>query len=559
MAHPIRNSLLLASVALILGAATLTACGGGGGGPTAAPGPIDPPGPSEPPDPAQPPTHSAGQFAINGIDQIPQDMLKLSKKQMQSRWVLAETNSDHGPGVGRVACQSYVVDSPQCERSDWAGKTRNADGTVVTRAGNSPFTELLDLKHGHALWNEEQATRMGVKIVTAAVAGSIPVKNGNPPYLLVVSAGNFSSDFSWLQDRGAPYNDSPEPDYLRMLQRVKSAVAADKLLFVAGYDKDASGNYVRHRWSSGCKDSELVNGCLWTQYDFPGIGDGTSLSSPQVSAAIASVLAVFDKTTPQNLAKFAKSCAKKTGNGIPMLLAQSGGVGVADFSCMGNTIAALRSLPTGGRANVTVNGQIVNLGSRDLVLSFAQSQGARYFANSDDGEEPQRISFRIVPNGEDAFMAFTMLREGALFASLGAGKYDSFFGYKRGHGEVLGIEYAAGHENLFLHLTDIKSSGGDLISHAEGRSLGLAAEQEFHPAEQLSVTLSASLEKFLGGGATIPFGEVDLNEGEWNRRLGVSAEYAADQQTTLGLDTRVMLPGNGETTSWVGFRFGRRF
>lgn len=186
----------------ILVAVTLAACGGGGSIPVYPPDPVEPP--VDPVDPVEPdpPPSAAGRFAINGIDQIPQDMLKLSKAQMQSRWVLAEVDPSHGLGVGRLACQSYAVDSPQCDRSNWAGKTRNSDGTVVTRAGNSPFTELLNLKDGHAFWAEEEATRMGAKIVTSTVAGSIPVKNGNPPYLLVQSAGNSSSDFSWLQDRG---------------------------------------------------------------------------------------------------------------------------------------------------------------------------------------------------------------------------------------------------------------------------------------------------------------------------------------------------------------------
>ena len=286
---------------------------------------------------------------------------------------------------------------------------------------------------------------------------------------------------------------------------------------------------------------------------------GTSYSAPQLSAALASVLAVFPDTTPENLAKFAKASARKTGNGIATLLAQSGGVGVADFESMGKTIAALGSLPTDGRTDVTINGQAVNLGSRDFVLSFAQSQSARYFADNGDEEDPERITFRVVPNEGNTAMAFTTLREGAFFASLGVGTYDSFFGYAKGHGEIFGSEYAVGHENLFLHLTDVRSSGGHLVSRTEGKSFGLAADRKFRPADDLKVRFTVNVEKFLGGEAEIPFGKVELNEGEWNRRIGASIEYAMDERTTLGLDSRLFLPTNGETAGQAGFRFSRTF
>ena len=297
----------------ILAAVTLAACGGGGGGI----GPIDPPGPT---DPADPPS-AAGQFAISGIDLIPPDMLKLTKEQMQGMWVLAEIDPAHGNFVALVACQSYAVDSPQCGPGDYTKRTLNADGTVSVQVGDVPFTELLTLRwEGKyhppgSIWRRREATRMGAKIVTST-DGSANVFNAhfrdsNPPYLVVQSAGNYSLDFSWLH--------TSEGVVPRHKLAVRNAVAANKLLFVAGYERDADGNYVRHWESSGCKDSELVGGCLWTQYEFPGVFRGTSLSAPQVSGALASVLAVFPDTTPEDLAKFAKASAKRSGEGIEVL------------------------------------------------------------------------------------------------------------------------------------------------------------------------------------------------------------------------------------------------
>ena len=156
-------------------------------------------------------------------------------------------------------------------------------------------------------------------------------------------------------------------------------------------------------------------------------------------------------------------------------------------------------------------------------------------------------------------MAFTTLREGAFFTSFGIGRHESFFGFKRGHGEVLAREYVIGHENLFFHMADVESSGGDLVSYAKGRSVGLAAEQDFHPAEHLEVRLSANFEKFLGGEAKIPFGKMEMDEGEWNRRLAVSAEYTVHEGTTLGFDTGIFFPGGESPEAQTTIRFRRTF
>ena len=528
---------------LILGG--LTACGGGGsgGGPTSAPGPIDEPRPG---DPIPPPASAAGRFAISGIEKIPQSMLELSNAQMQSRWALVETNPVHGDYVAEVACQSYVTDTSPCEPGDRTRRTRNPDGTVTFQAGATPFMELYDLKWAQgyrpsdSTWFRPTLAGMGASIVTSTDGSGNAIlallNDGNPPYLVVQSAGNNSSNYSFLRIANKV---TPE-----QRSAAANAVRAHKMLFIAGYSRTASGEYIRHWESSGCKDSELEGGCLWTRYEFPGVTRGTSLSSPNVSAALASVLAVFPDTTPQNLARFGKACVKKTGQGIEALLAQSGGLGVADFNCMGDTIAALRSLPTGGTTNISINGNAVSLSNKALIPSFAQSQSARYLASQGE-EEQKRLSFRVVPNGEREVMALGVLREGGFFASFGAGQYDSFFGYSRGHGTVSGFEYAFGHENVFLHLSDVTSRGGDLVSWARAKSVGLSAEKDFHPATDVTLRFSAEFDRFLGGEAKIPFGRVKMDEGEWNRRFGVSAEYAADERTTLGLETRLFIPGNG--------------
>ena len=135
MKHQPWTSLLLA-VLIAIGAASLTACGGGGGPVIQPPGPVDPADPVGPPGSA----YSAGPYAINGIDQIPQDMVKLTREEMQRLYVIADPDQSHARQVGTTACRSYVQ-SGDCNSQ--AGKIRYWDGTVKTEVGTSPFTNIV--------------------------------------------------------------------------------------------------------------------------------------------------------------------------------------------------------------------------------------------------------------------------------------------------------------------------------------------------------------------------------------------------------------------------------
>ena len=310
-----------------------------------------------------------GRRAIAGIDRIPLDRVKATNRELQSEWALAEVDGpSHARSVGVIACQAYVTDSRKCTRDDRTGKHRESDGTVTSRTGAPPFTELLDERFGSGelpdnSWFKQEATSLRAKIVTYTAGGGAAAditEAGTLPYLIVQSNGNHQTNESWY-DFQPPENK----------EIIDAAIAADKLLLVAGWGRDANGNYVRHRESGSCNaaNSELDNGCLWARYSFGGLGSGTSYSAPQVSAALASVLAVFPDTTPRNLARLAKACARRTGDGIETLLEVSGGLGVADFTCMAPVVHALANLPAGGRADVTINGRVVSVGQRDLVLA----------------------------------------------------------------------------------------------------------------------------------------------------------------------------------------------
>ena len=126
--------------------------------------------------------------------------------------------------------------------------------------------------------------------------------------------------------------------------------------------------------SSSCKDVD--DGCLWTGFKFGNVA-GTSVSAPNIAASLASVLSIFPDTEHQDLAKLARACAKKTGEGIDGpygLLALSGGFGVADFSCMDDITAASADLSADETVTLTIDGREVVVGRRSIKVTEPESE-----------------------------------------------------------------------------------------------------------------------------------------------------------------------------------------
>ena len=333
----------------------------------------------------------------------------------------------------------------------------------------------------------------------------------------------------------------------------------NKALYAAGHSI-VGGRYVRHRSSSGCS-GPINDGCLWVpfQFDFHGdgseVGTGTSLSSQALASSLASVLAVFPNTSHQNLAKFAKACAKKSGQGIEALLRTAGGVGVADFSCMGDVTTALANLPSGGSATTTVNGVPVVVRGRDISLSFTNN-GTR---TSVPLSEVYGIAFQFISTGEGSAMLVATKQEGEFFTSLGAGTQQDFFGFTRAHGTVRATEVSAGHRNAFIRYSEQYSSGGDIISSAKGQSLGITLQKEFVLSEDTLLSAAMHSDQFLNGTANIPFGTVDLERGGWNHYLSLSTTTHLNEDETISFSTGTHLPDNGADDSFVGVQYGHVF
>ena len=554
--------------ALIIGVATLTACGGGGGGgpvapppvdPVDPPDPVDPVDPTNPVDPVGPPGPQRGSSAVPGIDQIPIDRITVPNSQMKDMFAIAERtnfgNNRHTRSVRRVACNSYTI---QCDDSEsYHGKHRNVDGTVTTMTGSAPYSSITDNLPGVDTppdeitrpWMNIQTDSMPNLKILSISQGTIGRRKGMPPYLTVMSAGNqgVGQDYDAL-DRSGP----TEP------LLIKRAIVENKMLLVAGWSKDANGNYTRHAQSVRCRESGVSEGCLWAQFDFPGIGSGTSLSAPQVASALASVLSVFPHTTYQNLAKFAKACARKTGNGIPVLLARYGGVGVADFTCMGSVTAALANLPTGGRTNVAVNGQTVSVSRNQIILSLSSASATLNLLRQEEREDG--FSYSFIPTGSGGLSAVLLQKRGDSFASASFGTKDDFFGFYDGHHNVLAAELAAGYDNAFIRFSQERSSGdGADIRDAQGRAVGVTLRREFALSENTTLTTEGHADRFLGGSAVISFGELDLPEGAWQYRLNLKGETEINEHSDLSLSANSLFPPSGEREDAVMANYSLRF
>ena len=522
--------------------------------PDPVPDPVDPA-----PNPTPPVTHEVGKYAISGLETIPTDMIQVTKKEMQSMWVVADTDFagrfgddlTHAKRVSYIACHSYLVTSPNCELDDITTIIRDTDDTITSNSGTAPFTGLFDFKSTNdfdeGFWFGEEVRKIKPKIITLSGLSLyfFLEKDPDPSYLIIQIAGNDKSDY--LGERSMPVDH----------KMAINAVKANKLIYVAGWDKDRNGNYVRHFHSSGCKYSDdnlndELDGCLWTRFHFDD-RSGTSYSSPNLSAALASVLAVFPDTLPQDLAKFSKSCAKKSGEGIEALLRQSGGVGVADFNCMGGVVDALVNLPTGGSTDVSINGQRVTVGGRELSLGFAGQglyrhllwPGSSGTGGGTDGPGGT-TAFNVLPTGAGTgLFSLTHLR-GDWFASAAAGNREDFFGYSYGHDEVREWRITTGHRNLFATLSKQSSAGSDFIDSAAGRALSLTVQQYLSLTDNTHAVVSAVADRFLGGKANIPVGNIKLNGGGWNNRISVDTKTVLGRNAAFSASATYHSPEHGE-------------
>ena len=316
-----RRLLLTAS---FLTLALLSGCGGGDSGAvTEIPSPLPSPRTCGNGEIASADRPCRGRLTLPGIDNIPIPRISLSNARMRHLWAAADHFSsvngsrEHGRLIRETSCWSYIVECDDPENRDSRpftyfqnySKTGNYQEIDYADAGLAVGSRTANA------WFKRQIDNAAFRIVSLSIhpdgRGLVGNYGNALDFLVVHSAGNeSSSEFPVRFD---------DPLY----GGIRRALDADKVVYVAGYDVNTSGDIVRHHRSSGC--DTVSSACVWVPFLTPGIGPGTSFGTPRVAAAMASVLAVFPNTTHQNLARMLKMSARK----VPTL---PNGLGVVDFT-----------------------------------------------------------------------------------------------------------------------------------------------------------------------------------------------------------------------------------
>ena len=423
---------------LLLAATGMAACSGGGGGasgPTAQPTeplpetkpcpdgsriPVDQECPPvvEPPEPPQPPDtklcpdgsrvlvdqecppvveqpEPRGALAVPGIERIPLSAIRMTNQQLARQFAVTEydtTNSLHAREVRAVACHSYITGC------------KNPNDLSTT-----PFS-FYSISIGGLVGDEETVALLAkipstVKIISLSIApmgrGPINTRGASLPFVVVQGAGNDSNENFFHSGVYSPDN----PTDVEWRKRILAAAAADKVLYVAGHYSDDPTR--RASGSTGC--TGMDDACLYAPFGFldvPGVGGvaGTSFSTPNVAAALASVLAVFPSTEGTELIRLAKACAVS----VPTL----SGLGRADFSCM-------TKMDNNGQWRVLTNGEFNSLiapsgmqqmrfpGRTRVVGTFGRPTAPSSGSISISARKPQTVRLGITHQGSFNSSYFT--------------------------------------------------------------------------------------------------------------------------------------------------------
>ena len=289
---------------------------------------------------AQQPHEAVPHGPLPGIDTIPKEAVLLSDKQMQNLFMVSDAHGQdtlngytvpvlkrHGELVRQSACMAYIVDC-----GDW----NNFLTTPFTFLGK--YDPMLPTREAVTAWVLQKTKEKGGKILTESIAftetGVIEIHGASLPFVVVKSAGNDSND-SYFANNGV-YYDRPRNVFTqdgrilsgslgRPFYNVREAVEAQKVIYAASYEVQ-QGKPKRLPLSTGCIDIE--ESCVFlptNQFAGP-----TSLQSPTLGTAMASVLAVFPEYDVFDLAALVNTCAKS----YPSLP----GGGVVNMPCVIETI-----------------------------------------------------------------------------------------------------------------------------------------------------------------------------------------------------------------------------
>ncbi len=502
----------------------LAGCGGGGNTRT------DPP-PVKPPVPPGPEVPAVGTGPLPGIGRIPRSELKATVAEVAGMYTILEFASDrddpngHASQMAQISCKAFIVGCGD-------GEPFTVIDSSLTAGHGGPAGVYADV----------------IPSTTKIVSGSFAVDRGalqelhrqQTPFALIQGTGNGQNGID--PNSEVDLKNITDPDIL-------AAIREDRVLFVAGYAVE-NGRVVRDPYSVSCEG--VGDQCIYAPFRFE-LGDavlpGTSVSVPQVAAALGSVLMVFPDTSRNNLIKLAKACAIRES--------ALEGLGRADFTCMtvmrdgrwqvvgvdsvigSVTPAHMRAMTFPGKASISGTFTHANSGhAREVTLSHTSLGLFQFTPGVPILENGKAVGlFPIVAGNDDEYVAgvgYAMAND--LFGRVAYGSRNEFFGLGRefGYRGAMSFDADFGHQNLFVRMTWQQSDPTDLIHKARGRALGFSGQYDVYTDGNFSVNLSGDLSKFLGGSADTVFGDVDIKGSDgWNRRAGIAATYNLGEHESL--------------------------
>lgn len=535
------------------------------------PGPVSPP-----PNPDPEPEEGRGSITVPGLERIPLSAIKLTNQEVAKEFAIMESGEkvddkqtgnpdDHAKLVMRVACESFITgceDALDFETTPYSWRSWGHLGDGLDTDTSADLEKHIDI-----------LAEEGIKLISfSQIPGPVGIGGADLPFVVVQSAGNDSTE-EFFNEENVWYINQHENG----VEKVKEAGAADKVLYVAGYTTNQDGEVVRDPKSTGCTgaDEYCLYAPMWFQItDAYGVlsAGGTSLAAPNVSAALASVLAIFPDTEGVELIRLGKACAVA----VPTL----SGLGKADFTCMTNmgengswalvsdaefaslvAPSAMRNMAFPGQSSMRAsfrherNGESITLGFTSPG-SFARTH---FFSGVPTGIPQQQGLSQLVAGRDSNYAVGAGLRMDNLFASVTWGERESFFGLGEWYGyrQVTALDASAGHPNLFLRVSHQWSDDGYLIKDAYGAAVGVTARAGHAFTRSLFAGTELSADRFLDGVADTAFGKVQIEESAWRGWASLSLAYTPSNYTNLSV--QVGTPLTAEQYLGATLRFSHRF
>ena len=204
------------------------------------------------------------------------------------------------------------------------------------------------------------------------------------------------------------------------------------------------------------------------------------------------------------------------------------------------------------------NGKPVTLGTRTRGAF-----GFTGFAAGVPGVSLGRAAgvFPVAADGEgNPSVGFGYMAESGLFAAAAWGSRPGFFGLGKRYGYVnaAAFDASAGHRNAYVRLSR-QTSSAPYVRKVRGDALGVTATGTFEVGARTWLTLSAHMDRFLGGRAATAFGPVTIDASPWNGAAQLFAERRIEGGGAVTFTVDRLWPGRGRGETSVKAGYAVRF